>query len=443
MPSWGDEYTNDFGGTPAPAEETFPVDVPAVPPAVAPNDAASPAPGPDVAPAADAETAPLPAAEPSAHAETPPSPKAGPARKRPRPSLAARRRGKRVVGLKIGASQLAAATVVNNGAPHLVHVARTDLEPGVVVGGEVRDPETLGAALKDFFKKNKLPKRNVRLGISTNRVGVRTFELPAIADRKQLDNAVRFRAQEVLPVPVHDAVLDYRVLDEGPAPAEGTQRVLLVVTYRELVDRYVAACRDAGIQLVGIDLEAFALLRALTAPRAVEAGPAAAIVAIAVGHDRSTLAVSDGSICDFTRVLEWGGAKVNAEIARALNVAPSAADSIKRLVGLTGDATPDGLSAEQAATARQAIRQQVHALAGELVSSLRFYQDQPGSLGISEIVVSGGTADLAGFPEELQRLLNVPVRAGDPLARVRVGKKVKTDVRTGSLAVAIGLGIED
>ncbi len=57
--------------------------------------------------------------------------------------------------------------------------------------------------------------------------------------------------------------------------------------------------------------------------------------------------------------------------------------------------------------------------------------------------MSGGTAHLAGFSEELQRLLNVPVRTGDPLARVRVGKKVKTDVQTGSLAVAIGLGIED
>jgi type IV pilus assembly protein PilM len=441
MPSWGDEYTNDFGGgAPAPADSALPVDVPAAP--SEPENAASAAPGPDAGPAV-AGTAPLPAADPSEPVETPPSANRTPARKRPRPSLSARRRGTRVVGLKIGASQIAAATVVNNGAPHLVHVARTDLEPGVVVGGEVRDPETLGVALKDFFKKNKLPKRNVRLGISTNRVGVRTFELPAIADRKQLDNAVRFRAQEVLPVPVHDAVLDYRVLDEGPAPAEGTKRVLVVVTYRELVDRYVAACRGAGIQLVGIDLEAFALLRALGAPRAVEAGPPAAVVAVSVGHDRSTLAVSDGTICDFTRVLEWGGANVNAEIARALNVAPSAADPIKRLVGLAGDATPDGLSAEQAATARQAIRQQVHALAGELVSSLRFYQEQPGSLGISEIVVSGGTVHLAGFAEELQRLLNVPVRAGDPLARVRIGKKVKTDVQTGSLAVAIGLGIED
>jgi type IV pilus assembly protein PilM len=427
MPSWG-EYTSDVGGGEPVGYDDRTVAVEASAPS---------APEPDVTTTTEAATLASLAPSPDDRANSK-------ARKRARPTLRARGRGKRFVGLKIGASQLAAATVVNKAEADLVQVARMDLEPGVVVGGEVRDPATLSAALESFFKKNKLPKRNVRLGISTNRVGIRTFELPVISDRKQLDNAVRFRAQEVLPVPINDAALDYRVLDEGPATGgDGTQRVLLVVTYRELVERYVTACRDAGIQLVGIDLEAFALLRALAAPRALEAPRDAALVALTVGHDRSTLAVSDGRTCDFARVLEWGGTNVNAEIARALNITPAAAERIKRIVGLTGDETRDDVPAAHAAAARQAIRHQVHALAGELLSSLRFYQEQPGSLEISEIVVSGGTAHLSGFAEELQRLLNVPVRVGDPLARVRTGKKVKADGWAGSLAVAIGLGIED
>src|SRR5581483_1985957 len=84
---------------------------------------------------------------------------------------------KRLVGLKVGASQLAAARVVNNGAAELVQVARQSLDNGVVVGGEVRDPEALSLALKQFFAKNKLPKKNVRLGIASNRIGVRIFDL--------------------------------------------------------------------------------------------------------------------------------------------------------------------------------------------------------------------------------------------------------------------------
>ena len=45
--------------------------------------------------------------------------------------------------------------------------------------------------------------------------------------------------------------------------------------------------------------------------------------------------------------------------------------------------------------------------------------------------------------EELQRLIGVRVRIGDPLGRVKVAKKVAADEQVGSLAVAIGLGIED
>ena len=47
---------------------------------------------------------------------------------------------KRVVGLKIGASQLAAAEIVNKGHPRVTKFARIPLAQGVVVGGEVRDP---------------------------------------------------------------------------------------------------------------------------------------------------------------------------------------------------------------------------------------------------------------------------------------------------------------
>ena len=39
-------------------------------------------------------------------------------------------------------------------------------------------------------------------------------------------------------------------------------------TARDWLDRYVEACRKAGVTLVGIDLEAFALLRAMGAPAA-------------------------------------------------------------------------------------------------------------------------------------------------------------------------------
>ncbi len=372
-----------------------------------------------------------------------------PARKRKRKASARQRPGhrrvKRVVGLKIGGSQLAAARVVNNGAPELVQFAREDLEQAVVVAGELREPELLADALRAFFRKHKLPRQSVRLGIANNRIGVRIFEIAGISDPRQLENAIRFRAQEVLPIPIEEAVMDYQILGERVDEEGNTLvRILLVVAYRKLIDRYVEACRKAGLRLAGIDLEAFALLRALAEPRDEEDGPAdAAVVVVAIGHDRSTFAVSDGRVCEFTRVLDWGGGILNVVIARELDVSPSEAAPVKHALSLVNENVPEGLTPEQAQRVRDAVRRQLQTFARELVSSLQFYQNQPGSLGIGEIVITGGTAHLTGLAEELQKLIGVRVNVGDPLARVKLGRKVADAEQLGSLTIAIGLGIED
>jgi type IV pilus assembly protein PilM len=380
-----------------------------------------------------------PVAEPTWEDE----PKPARARRAPRPPRISSR-GKQVVGLKVGASQVAAARVVNNGTAELVQVARVALPPGLVVGGELRDPDALAEVLRGFFREHRLPKRSVRLGVSTNRIGVRTFEIEGIVDPKQLANAIRFRAQESLPIPIEEAVLDHRVLSEGVTEdGQPTRRILLVVAYRDLVDRYVAACRKAGITLAGIDLEAFALLRSLAPPRADDDESDAALVAVSIGHERSTLAVSDGRVCEFTRVVEWGGSAIDVAIARALDISPLEAEPVKLALSLEAPVAIEGLTPEHAQAVDEAVRRQIHTFARELVSSLQFYQGQPGSLGIGEIAVTGGTAHLPGLAAELERLIGVSVRIGDPVARVRVGKRVGGLEQIGSLAVAIGLGIDD
>jgi type IV pilus assembly protein PilM len=310
-----------------------------------------------------------------------------------------------------------------------------------VTAGEVRDVPALAGALNAFFKKHKLPRRSVRVGIANNRVGVRTIELSGIDDPRQLANAIRFRAQEVLPIPLDEAVLDYQIFSEDTGEdGASTKRVLLVVAYRDLVQDYMAACKEAGLRLAGIDLEAFALLRALS-PRQAEGVERSALVAVAVGAERSTLAVSDGRTCEFTRVLEWGGAALTGALARVLDVEVDDAERIKTELSLDGDGPAAGLSAESASRARDALHMGLQTFARELVSSLQFYQAQPDSLGIRQIMLAGGTAQLGGLAAVLERLIGVPVRVGDPLAAVTVAKKFKGGPVSPSLAVPIGLGM--
>ena len=349
-------------------------------------------------------------------------------------------RHKQVVGLSVGASQLAAAVVVNNGRPKLVKAARHTLPPEIVVGGEVRDSEALANEIAAFFSAADLPRKNVRLGIGSSRTGVRVFERPEVDDPRQLANAIRFRAYETLPIPIEEAMLDYQILEEANAP----DRVLLAVAYRDLVDRFTATCAAAKIELVGIDIEAFALLRAVGGePLSAGERAEAARVAVSIGHDRTTVAVSDGRLCEFTRVLDWGGARVTAAIERALDVDAEEAEQIKCSLDISATTEESEPADERTTKATEAARREVNGLARELASSLHFYQDQVDSLGFAEITVTGGGAHLQGLAEQLEELIGISVRVADPFARVGSGHGISSNGQDGALAVAIGLGIED
>jgi Tfp pilus assembly PilM family ATPase len=92
---------------------------------------------------------------------------------------------------------------------------------------------------------------------------------------------------------------------------------------------------------------------------------------------------------------------------------------------------------------REGAQRELQVLARELVASLEFYQRQPGSLPISEILLAGGASRVAGLPAELEKLTRVSVRVADPLVRVEVDETVEERDDLASLAVAIGLGVDD
>ncbi len=360
------------------------------------------------------------------------------------------RGGRKVVGLKIGASQLAAAVVQQvDGRSELVAMARMPLEPGIVVDGDVKDRAALTHALKQFFDENALPRRDVRIGLASNRIGVRTFDIVGVDDEERFDNAVRFKAHEVLPVAVHESLLDYRVVDERASEdGEPLRRVLLVVAPRDQVEPYLDVCKEAGVRLGGVDLEALGLLRAFVEPRTFASRTAddTATVAVAIGHEASTLLVSGGGACEFTRVFDWGGGVLQEAIAQELDVHSAEAATILRHLSLSGSPRPlASLDDEARGRAMDAVRSKLTPFARELVSSLQFYQTQPDSLGIGEIVITGGTSHLVGLGESLHQMIGVNVRVGDPLQRVvlRTGLDPAIEATIGSLAVPIGLAIED
>ena len=284
-------------------------------------------------------------------------------------ALALRKNNNRApVGLDLDGAFLSAVQTSDSGIERAVS---TELAPGIIRDGEVADVTALSDALKDFFKEHQLPKR-VRLGISNQQIVVRQMDLPKIDDERERAAAVRFQAAEAIAMPLEEVVLDHQVIGETISP-EGAarQRVVVVAAREAMISRIIEAVRGAGLKAEAIDLDAFALVRALATASAPD--DSARVYCHLAGI--TNLAIALGSSCLFTRPLSTAWQEDD----------------------------------EQAAAA---------ALAEEIRLSVDFYMAQPEARWVGEVVLSGPGSRRDGLVDELSGLLQLPVSIAEPLGNL-------------------------
>jgi type IV pilus assembly protein PilM len=257
----------------------------------------------------------------------------------PSPSLNlnfARRRGgpSDVVGLDVQPGLAAAVKVRVNGSIRAERAVVKPLDADVIRAGEVVDVEALSEALRELFAEGGLGKR-VRLGIANQRSVMRTIELPPVTDRKELAAAVAFQAQDEVPMPLSSAVLDFHPLGVADTPNGPRQRVVLVAAQRDMVERLLLAVREAGLMPVGVDLSAFALIRSLCR---IGEGDAERVLYLNV-DGLTNLAIAQGEVCRFTRVVGGGVEAMASELATRRGIALPEARALLASVDL-GAPTP-------------------------------------------------------------------------------------------------------
>ncbi len=369
--------------------------------------------------------------------------------------------GGQLVGLDIQPGYVAAVQARVNGSLLVQRAAGIPLAGDVVREGEVLDESALSEALRELFHSARLDRR-VRVGVANQRTVLRILELPPITDRKELEAAVRFQAEDQVPMPLDTATLDFHPLGIHDTPAGPRQRVIVVAAQREMVAKLVAAVRGAGLRPEAVDLSAFALIRSLYAP----SGDASERVLYLNVGGLTNVAIAEGKLCRFTRVVSGGLESIAGSAAARHNMPLREARELLASVDLTPrapsspetDAQPLADDAEGAAPApepaqpsaaeppsatpdlRPVLESGVREIAGEVRNALDFHRLQEGGGEVSAIVLSGPALGINGFAQALEGELSVPVRTQS------VG--VLSDGAAGSvpaerLAVAAGLAVEE
>ena len=336
-----------------------------------------------------------------------------------------RKKATGLTGLNIEAGSVGVADVSVNGSAQLAASAVYPLQPGVFHEGEVIDSDGLVAALKDLFSEHKLPKR-VRLGIGNQRVVVRTIRLPAIENPKEMAAAIRFQAQEQIPMPLDQAVLQHQLV--GGVPAEegvGPQvDIVVIAARRDMITSFIQCLRRAGLEPGGIDLSAFGMIRALAGlsappPAEVEPGevprPQEAVLYCNVG-DVMNLAVARGRSCLFTRVSGTGMEAIIGRVASERGLSSEHAEQWLLHVGLESPLEEIEGDPEIVAAARRALREGAASLVDELRLSLDYYRALESAVPVSSILLCGAGSAVRGLGAAMEEQVGLPISSARPAA---------------------------
>jgi type IV pilus assembly protein PilM len=354
-----------------------------------------------------------------------------------------RQRG--LVGIDVEAGSIAATQVQVNGGVSVTRFGVAPLASGAVRDGEVNDPAALGDSMKGLFASQKFP-RDVRIGIANQRVAVRTIKLPKIEDRAELETAVRFAAQDHIPMPLDHAVLDWQVIPSAPGDETDGIEVVAVAARREMLATLIDAVQRAGLRLVGIDHSAFALIRALNgiAPAPVDPAAADPDAAAAAGRlfchlgDITNLAVARESYCVFSRVLGFGIEGIAQSLAGGSGLNLDHARQWLVHVGLDAPVEEIEGDPQTVAAARDALASGAATLVDELRRSLEYYAALEGSVRVDDVIVAGPGTLIPGLVDRLERELPLPLRAAvpDPLSQA-------AGASAGRLTLSYGLSLEE
>jgi type IV pilus assembly protein PilM len=339
---------------------------------------------------------------------------------------------KNIVGLNIEPGYVAAVET-RSGQVAVERAATAQLAPGVVRDGEVADVDTLAAVLRELFSQHKLGKR-VRLGVANHRIVMRTLDLPPLKGPKEIASAVRFQAQDHIPMPLEQAVLEHHTLGTVDTAEGPRTRVVLVAARRDMIEKLLEAARKAGLRPHGVDLSAFAMIRALHRPGTTEP-----LLYINVGGV-TNLAVAVGPTCVFTRVVAQGTESVAGELAERRGLTLEHAHAWLKHVGMLEPVDQIEGDAEIVLEAREVLEEGIRRIADEIRNSLDFYAMQQGTSHVERAIVTGPAVAIPGFADHLAMQAGLPLEVGV----VEEGKPgAFGGIDAGRLAVAAGLTVDE
>lgn len=304
------------------------------------------------------------------------------------------------------------------------------LPPEVIVEGAVMDAGRVVEAIRELLAQQKITTKEVVISVSGSSVIIKRVSVADMTD-EELAESIKWEAEQYIPFSIDDVNVDFQKL--GPGSTAGQADVLLVAVKKDKINDYVNLVKEAGLEPVVMDVDAFALANMYELNYELEGG---VLALLNIGASVMNINILNDGVSIFTRDITVGGNRYTEALQRDFGLTYEDAEKVKR-----GESA-DGVDADQIANVMTSVTDDIVA---ETQRSFEFFRSTTGSDRVSRILVSGGCARVGNFTNMLSERLGIPAEVVNPFRNIKVdAKKFDAAFMAESAplsAVAVGLAI--
>lgn len=338
---------------------------------------------------------------------------------------------KTVLGLDIGSSFIRAVVLAHDAKPpKLVSFGRVaSPQPGITSDSDL-DLDQLAQAIKLLIKEIKSPTHDVVISLPETHIFTRViYDLPYLTN-DELSHAIRFAAEEFVPMPIQDVNLNYQVLFRSPQKGPNSRTVVLVIaTPKQLINKYLKVVADADLKPIAVETELIATSRSLVGYS--NYSPTTLIVQL--NNNTTDFAVVTDGLMLLTRSIATGSMALTRAVAQSFGFEMPQAEEYKKVYGLNEHQLEGKLF--------QVLKPIVDIILSETRKVIQSFETQNPNNPIKRVVISGGGASLPGLVIYLANALGLEVQEGDPWLSIQKDPQLsaKLAAEAASYSVAVGL----
>ncbi|MFC1560025.1 type IV pilus assembly protein PilM, partial [Candidatus Margulisiibacteriota bacterium] len=280
---------------------------------------------------------------------------------------------------------------------------------------------------------------------------IRRISIPVMPDQ-EIAEAVKWEIRNLIPFSIEGAVVDYYKIGKVTEKSVEKYDILAAVVQHETLDKLLAICGQAGLQLQGISPIPFALWNLVK--ESIEFKEDEIIAIIDIGAEAASLNLFKNNILQFTRDITVAGDSITKAMTGMLvadewqlNLSYEQAEEIKMNCGIpaegTTEKTKDGVPLIHIL---EMISPTLRRLRNEILRSFDYYKDQFREEKIDKVFLTGGSSKLKNLDGYLSEALGIKVEILEPMKNIDLSddlknKEQKLNEYLPRLSLSIGLAL--